>query len=229
MYPEGLQRDGSHRGTDIRPQAIIFDFDGVILDSARLKTQAFADCYAGEAEEKLAEVVAYQDRHGGIGRRDKFAHYERELFGRPGDPPALDALCRRFAELIDTAMMEAPFIPGAEQVLAVLHGRLPLHLVSGMPEIALRALLVRRGLDGFFTSVAGTPRFKLPEFRRILADENLAAGEVLAVGDARTEFDAAVELGIPFLAIVAEGAPDYFPADVPRHRDLSGFLDFVAR
>ncbi|MBS7536120.1 HAD family hydrolase [Ancylobacter sonchi] len=229
LHPEGLHRDGLHRSADIRPQAIIFDFDGVILDSARLKTQAFADCYAGEAEETIAEVVAYQDRHGGVGRREKFAHYERELFGRPGDPAALDALCRRFAELIDTAMMEAPFIPGAVQVLAALHGCLPLHLVSGMPETELRVLLARRGLDGFFASVAGTPRLKLPEFRRILADENLAPGEVLAVGDARTEFDAAMELGIPFLAIVAEGAPDFFPADVPRHRDLSGFLDFVAR
>lgn len=211
-----------------RLQAIIFDFDGVILDSAGLKTQAFADCYAGEHAEKIAEVVAYQERHGGIGRREKFAYFERAIFDRPGDPDSLDALCRRFAQLADTALLDAPFIPGAEQALATLHGRLPLHLVSGMPEVELKAVLARRQLCGLFASVAGSPKPKLAEFRRILSEGGYAPDAVLAVGDSRTEFDAALELGIPFLAIVAKGAPDFFPADLPRRPDLSSFLDLVA-
>lgn len=210
------------------PKAIIFDFDGVILDSANVKTQAFADCYAGAEAAKLAEIIAYQQRHGGIGRREKFAYFERALFDRPADPGTLDMLCRRFAELTDTALLEAPFITGAEQALDALYGRMPLHLVSGMPEAELVALLARRDLARFFASVAGAPRHKLDEFRRILGEESLAPQEVLAVGDSVTEYDAARALGIPFLAIVAPGAPDFFPADLPRQPDLTRLLALLA-
>jgi phosphoglycolate phosphatase-like HAD superfamily hydrolase len=209
------------------PATIIFDFDGVILDSARLKTQAFAQCYAGEDEDRIAAVVAYQERHGGVGRRDKFEYFERRVFGRPGDPASVDGLCRRYAGVIEQAMLEAPFIAGAQQALLSLQGRMPLHLVSGMPETELRELLARRALDPLFVSVAGSPRPKKTEFERILEGGPHSPAEVLAVGDSRTEFDAAQELGIPFLAIVADGAPDFFPPEVPRLPDLSDFLSLV--
>ncbi|MBB3770159.1 HAD superfamily hydrolase (TIGR01509 family) [Angulomicrobium tetraedrale] len=210
-------------------KALILDFDGVILDSAGVKTQAFAHCYVGEGAGKIAAVVDYQQRHGGIGRREKFVHFERSLFGRPADPDSLDALCKRFAAFIETAMLEVPFIPGARETLRALHGRVPLHLVSGMPEDELIAVLAQRGLTPFFVSVAGAPKHKQEEFRRILDVEGLAPEEALAVGDSTTEFEAARHLGIPFVAIVAEGAPDFFPPDVPRLADLSGFPALVAR
>lgn len=213
-------------GTQVK--AIIFDFDGVILDSARLKTQAFAHCYAGEDEDKIAAVVDYQQRHGGIGRREKFAHFERSLFGRPVAPDTLDVLCKRFAAFIETAMLEAPFIPGARETLRALHGQLSLHLVSGMPEDELMAVLAQRGLTPFFASVAGAPKHKRDEFRRILDMEQLVPEQVLAVGDSTTEFEAARELGIAFVAIVGEGAPDFFPPEVPRLADLSAFSALVA-
>lgn len=215
------------RGTPV--EAIIFDFDGVILDSAGVKTQAFAHCYAGEDAGRIAAVVDYQQRHGGIGRREKFAHFERSLFGRPADPESLDALCRRFAAFIATAMREVPFIPGAREALERLHGRLALHLVSGMPEDELQAVLAQRDLLPFFASVAGSPTPKRDAFRRILAAERLVPDAVLAVGDSTTEFEAARDLGIPFVAIVAPGAPDFFPPDVQRLADLSDFPALVAR
>ncbi|WP_428030394.1 HAD family hydrolase [Ancylobacter sp.] len=210
-------------------KAVIFDFDGVILDSAGVKTQAFAHCYAGEDAGKIAAVVDYQQRHGGIGRRDKFAIFERSLFGRPADAASLDKLCGRFAAFIETAMREVPFIPGAREALRALHGGHALHLVSGMPEDELIAVVAQRDLTPFFASVAGAPKHKREEFRRILDVEGLAPEEALAVGDSTTEFEAARDLGIPFIAIVAEGAPDFFPPDVPRLADLSGFPALLAR
>jgi len=103
-----------------RFKTIIFDFDGVILDSARLKTAAFAQVYSCEDPEKVAEVVEYQEQHGGIGRRQKFEYFEREVFGRPGDEATVENLCDRFAEIIDEGMLNCAFIPGAEALLALL-------------------------------------------------------------------------------------------------------------
>ncbi|WP_245516292.1 HAD family hydrolase [Ancylobacter aquaticus] len=120
-------------------------------------------------------------------------------------------------------------LPADPETLRALHGRVPLHLVSGMPEDELTAVLAQRGLTPFFASVAGAPKHKREVFRRILDVGGLAAEEALALGDSTTEFEAARDLGIPFFAIVAEGTPDFFPPDVPRLDDLSGFPALVAR
>ncbi|OWV87642.1 hypothetical protein ATY78_03850 [Rhizobium sp. R635] len=217
-----------HNGFARQPKTIIFDFDGVILDSARPKTMAFAQCYAGEDESKIAEVIRYQERHGGIGRQQKFEYFEEHVFGRRVDASRIADLCDRFASIVDKAMMDAPFVPGAEELLQRLNGCIPLHLVSGMPDGDLKLVLMRRGLVHYFSSVAGSPKKKITEFCRILKSEQCDPKDALAVGDSRTEFDAAVELGIPFLAVVAQNAPDFFPADAVRCRDLTGFDALVA-
>lgn len=204
-------------------KAVIFDFDGVVLDSARLKTEAFALCYGGEPSEAIDAIIAYQEQHGGISRRVKFEYFEREIFGRQSSPATIDALCRTFSEIIRVKMLTVDPVPGALETLADLSRDRPLHLVSGMPEEELLAVLAERDLAGFFTSIAGAPKTKREEFRRILTDEGMQPNDVLAVGDSMTEYEAAVELGIPFLAIVASGAPDFFPADVMRRRDLVDF------
>lgn len=206
-----------------QPRTIIFDFDGVVLDSARLKTMAFAQCYEGEDRAKIAEVIRYQEQHGGIGRQQKFEYFEEHVFGREAEQKRIAELCERFGNIIDNAMMEAPFIPGARELLEDLLDHIPLHVVSGMPDHDLKLVLARRGLQRFFVSAAGSPKKKLSEFQRILQSERCAPSEALAVGDSRTEFDAAVTLGIPFLAVVADNAPDFFPASTPRCRDLTTF------
>lgn len=206
-----------------RFKTIIFDFDGVILDSARLKTAAFTQVYSREDPEKVAEVVEYQEQHGGIGRRQKFEYFEREVFGRPGDEVTVENLCDRFAEIIDEGMLNCAFIPGAEALLARLENEIPMHVVSGMPEDDLRLVIERRGLSRYFRTVSGSPKSKYAEFRNVMRLESAEAAECLAVGDSPTEFHAARKIGIPFLAIVAPDVVDLFPADVQKAPDLIGF------
>ena len=206
-----------------RFKTILFDFDGVILDSARMKTAAFAEVYGSEDPEKIAEVVTYQEQHGGIGRRQKFEYFERTVFGRPGDTAAVDRLCGRFAEIIDEGMMTCAFIPGAEDVLAHLENTVAMHVVSGMPEDELKSVIERRGLSRYFRTVSGSPKAKHAAFLSVMQMENAKAAECLAVGDAPTEFHAARKIGIPFLAIVAPDVADLFADDVQKAPDLTAF------
>lgn len=101
---------------------IIFDFDGVILDSAIVKTRAFAEVYAGEDAAKIAAVVEYQEANG-VGRAEKFRTFEQAVFGRPGHDDAVADLCRRFAAVVDVQMQQVAFIAGAQALLEECHGR----------------------------------------------------------------------------------------------------------
>jgi phosphoglycolate phosphatase-like HAD superfamily hydrolase len=206
----------------VRPRAILFDFDGVILDSTELKVQAFAEIYRAEDPVKVAEVVAYQRYHGGISRTAKFAHFERDLFGRSADPARIEELSGALSAIVLDKVLAAPFIPGAVELLEAARGRSLLYVVSGTPQPELRHIVAARGLSPYFTDVIGGPTTKPVAFARILGERGLAPSEVLAIGDAITECDAAAGLGIAFLGVRPAHHDPGFPPDVPVVDDLAG-------
>ncbi len=208
------------RASAVPPEQIIFDFDGVILDSADLKVDAFAKVYAGEAEEPIAAIMEYQQAHGGVGRREKFVYFEREVFGRAGDARSVQNLCDQYAATISEGMRNAVFIPGAEALLQACLGRARMHVVSGMPQEELEEIVVERDLGRFFESLYGAPTTKTVAFRAILQATPIAPDRSIAIGDSTTEFDAAMETGVPFLAVVPRGRRNRFPISVPVVEDL---------
>jgi beta-phosphoglucomutase-like phosphatase (HAD superfamily) len=201
------------------PQAIIFDFDGVILDSAGIKLDAYATIYAGEDPAKVAELMRHAQLHGGTTRRTKFAHYERTLFGRPGDAESVERLSRRYTQLVLGAVLRSAFIPGAQALLAAAQDKVDMHVVSGTPDEELRLVIAERALAPFFKTVWGAPATKLEAFGRILRDHRYQAARVVAIGDALTECWAAQELGIRFLGIAPPGGTQ-FPPGVPTEPSL---------
>ena len=60
-------------------QAIIFDFDGVVVESGEIKTQAFANLYRDYGETVMSEVARYH-----VLPRGDVALSEISLF--PGNP-----------------------------------------------------------------------------------------------------------------------------------------------
>lgn len=197
-------------------RALLLDFDGVILQSAALKTRAFADVYAGADPAMLARITDYADTHGGVTRSAKFAHIEREFFGRSGAPDDVEHLAARFRERVFDAVLTCDLVPGALTLLELAVPVLDLHLVSGTPHEELVEIVERRGLARWFDTVRGAPPPKREAFARILDERGYAPREVLAIGDALTEYAAARELLMPFVAVVAPGTPVKFPPDVPR-------------
>jgi phosphoglycolate phosphatase-like HAD superfamily hydrolase len=194
--------------------AFLLDFDGVIVDSVGFKTRAFAEVYAGAGPDQLAAILEYQRLHGGITRRDKFAHFERQVFGRAADAAALDRLAAAYRSRVYEAVLACPLIAGAHAFLETAHPRVDLHLVSGTPHDELVDIVQRRGLCRYFRTVQGAPPSKREAFAAILG-QGYDPARTLAVGDAPTEQLAAHALGVPFLGIVAAGARNPFPAGIP--------------
>ena len=64
-------------------KAIIFDFDGVIVESVDIKTKAFARLFEHEGKVVVEKVVDYHLRNGGVSRFDKFRYFFNEILRRP--------------------------------------------------------------------------------------------------------------------------------------------------
>jgi len=184
-----------------RIRAVVFDFDGVILESADLKTEAFGELYAEHGPEAVERVIAYHLANVGISRFKKFEWIAEHVLGRPLTDDDSAALGRRFTDLSLEKVLAAPFVPGAEAALAALGGRgLPLFIASGTPIAELQLIVSRRGLQPMFREVHGTPREKPDILRDLLAQLALTPDQLLFIGDGMSDYRAARAAGTAFLA-----------------------------
>lgn len=202
-------------------QAIFFDFDGVILDTTGVKTEAFAAMYREHGPEIESAVVAYHRHHGGISRMIKFRHFEEQILGRPLSEARLELLAAEFTRRTLAGVLAAPFIPGAEQTLREVR-RLELlaFVVSGTPTAELRQVVEERQLGSFFEEVHGSPPLKPPIIQSLLANHGLDPRRCLFIGDALTDLDAAQQTGLHFCGVEPPGEQHPFSPDVRVLRDV---------
>ncbi len=206
-------------------QAIIFDFDGVIVESGKIKTQAFAELYRPYGDDIVAQVVQFHTQNGGMSRYRKFRHFQEHFLHQPPLTEAEEKqLDIRFSELVVEAVIAADPVPGAIELIRQQSGKIPLFVASGTPEVELKVIVERRGLAPYFTAVRGAPALKKTIIAEILSAHDLAAESVLMIGDAMADYEGAQANRTAFLGRVFPGDPNPFPVDVEVVSDLRGLL-----
>ena len=206
-------------------QAIIFDFDGVIVESGKIKTQAFAELYRPYGEDVVNAVVQFHTQNGGMSRYRKFRHFQEHLLNEPPLTEAEEkALDIRFSELVVEAVIAAEAVPGAIELIRQQSARIPLFVASGTPEAELKVIVERRGLTRYFTGVRGAPAVKKALIADILSAHALKAESVLMIGDAMADLEGAEANDTAFLGRVHPDDPNPFPAYVEIVPDLRGLI-----
>ena len=208
-----------------RWQAIIFDFDGVVVESGDIKTQAFGNLYRAYGETVMTAVMQYHSANGGMSRYQKFHYFQQHLLEKPPlTPDEEQQLDRRFSELVVEAVIASETVPGATELIRKEAARIPLFIASGTPEAELKTIVMRRGLAPYFTAVRGSPTPKQMLIADILSSHTLSPERVLMIGDALIDYESAQANKIAFLGRVRPGDDNPFPAEVNTLPDLSPLL-----
>lgn len=204
----------------MRFEAVVFDFDGVLVESVDVKTRAFVELYRPHGEAVMAAVAAYHLANGGVSRLEKFRHFHRAFLGRELAVGEERVLADRFSALVEDAVVAAPWVPGAREFVSAYHKRIPLYVASATPTDELLRIVRRRGMEAYFRYVAGAPQPKGEILRRLIADGGHTAERVLMVGDATTDLTGARQAGTAFLGRVPSGMSNPFPAGIDTVSDL---------
>jgi phosphoglycolate phosphatase-like HAD superfamily hydrolase len=213
--------------TPARFDAIVFDFDGVLVESVDVKTQAFASLYEPHGEKVVRQVVAWHLAHGGVSRFEKFRHFHWHFLGTELSSSEEAGLGERFSMLVEDAVVGASWVPGAREFLESYFRSLPLYVASGTPDEELRRILDRRNIRHYFRSVAGSPLRKEDILRHFAKISGVALDRMLMIGDATTDFEGALGAGTCFLGRVKPGLSNPFPANVPVVPDLQDLPEFL--
>lgn len=202
------------RGIDTtKIKAIVFDFDGVIVESNQIKHEAFEEIFK-DYPAKLSEIMQYHRSHNAVDRYKKFAHIAQNILMLPGDTQDTEKKwADRFATLTREKIIQCQFVEGAESLLDYLKGRIPMYLASATPKSELDIILMARNLETFFTQVYGSPAVKSEVLKNIRQDGGFKSNELLFVGDSKEDLDSALSAGVSFVGRLTdfhfEGVPTY--------------------
>lgn len=193
-------------------EAVFFDFDGVVLDSVGVKTQAFATMFSKYGPTIEKAVVDYHLANGGVSRFKKFEYYYKHLINKPIDQETLTKLGQEFNEIALRGVLEASFMPGVVDTLnEVVAKKIPAFVASGTPDEEMKLIVERRELSRYFLEVHGSPTTKDAIVRDVAGRHGLRLSHCLFLGDATTDYQAAKACGVTFLGIVKEGEASPFP------------------
>ena len=186
-------------------RAIVFDFDGTLIDSNRLKYDAYFMLFPSDDHHaRIIHAVLSE-----IFEQSRFVILE-EILRRLGvrEKDSLKRAVRKLAEgyndIVLAGAKTCPEKPGAEKALKKFAPVCRLYVSSTTPEAALKEVLRFRKWDGYFRAVFGYPHEKPETLRRIMALEDLKSDEVLIVGDGESDRKSAQENGCPFFHITEE-------------------------
>lgn len=179
-------------------QTLVFDCDGVVLNSNKVKTQAFYEATKHYGHELAQALVDYHVANGGISRYLKFEYFLKEILQSGIEESELQDLLNRFANAVKQGLMECEVAVGLDELKEKTRHANWL-IVSGGDQAELREVFKARGLvDLFNGGIFGSPDDK----DKILAREKLSKsidGNALFLGDSKYDFLAANKAGLDFL------------------------------
>ncbi|MEI6638436.1 MAG: hypothetical protein FDX02_09085 [Chlorobium sp.] len=180
-------------------RVLILDFDGVVIESNDIKTEAFRQVFGGFPDH-FDEMMAFHHNNVSLSRFAKFKHLQF-LLGETDNDDFLVEIADEFSSYVLDGMADVPLVPGAESFLKKATRKFPLYLASVTPAEELGLILERLNLLHIFRDVYGCPPWIKPDaILDILKKEDIKPEEALLIGDSAGDQRAAQVSGVHFLA-----------------------------
>jgi phosphoglycolate phosphatase-like HAD superfamily hydrolase len=187
---------------------VIFDFDGVIVDSVDIKGEAFCHLFRDQPEDIRRRISDLHANHAGMTRYEKFKIICEDFLERAATTAELERLSDEFSRFCVQKIIDVAYIPGAFEFISKHCSDYDLYVASSAPEIELKEIIQRRGLADFFKGTYGTPRKKVEICRAILQDHRLLPEQVAFIGDSISDYEVAQHCGTHFIGRVDENSKD---------------------
>lgn len=180
---------------------LVFDCDGVVLDSNKIKTEAFYQATFPYGDEAAQAMVEYHVANGGVSRYKKFAHFLEKIvptYANQQQESNLETLLQVYACHVREGVLGCHIAPGLEALRQMTLNARWL-IVSGGDQTELRDMFAQRGIAQLFDGgIFGSPDTKDEILAREMGSGNIEK-PALFLGDSKYDYQAASVAGVDFV------------------------------
>jgi len=179
-------------------KSVVFDFDGVILNSNSMKTEAYKYAVQNYATDHINDFICFHKRNGGMSRYEKFKYFLLEIAPKNIPNLTIEVLLSRFTCFIDKKIDSCELVDGLEAIRLQYQNANWL-IVSGSDQAELRAYAKRRKIDKYFDGgIYGSPDDKRKNITKALNSGIIKFPAVL-IGDSKLDHQVAKEFNLDFI------------------------------
>ena len=181
-------------------EVILWDFDGVIIDSNSVREFGFRSILKEFDPKQVEQLIAFHNANGGWSRFVKFRYFYEEILKRPVTDKLVQELANNFSSImLDNLPNPELLIQETVHFIKEIHSQgKKMHIVSGSDGNELKALCEKLELSKYFLSINGSPKPKTELIRQIIHSSDISKDKYCLIGDAKNDFDAARENAITF-------------------------------
>ena len=196
---------------------IIFDFDGVILDSVPVKTEAFRKLFEKYPREKVDELIKYHIENGGKSRYLKIEHFFKNILCQNINEKEILNFANKYSELTKEELSKKEYlIEDSVNFIKKNYKKYNLHIASGADKKDLKYICNNLSLSQYFLSINGSPREKQMIVKDIIDKYQYLREETILIGDSINDYEASQCNNIEFY-----GYNNYF---LKKYKYITKFL-----
>jgi len=177
---------------------IIFDCDGVILDSNHIKTRAFYEVALEYGLENSKRLVSYHKQNGGISRYKKFEYFFKNILGQENADKEVAYAISRYGNLVRKLLFDCSVTEGLAEFLELLPAQIKRFVVTGGNEEEVKDVLSTKKLGSYFDEIWGSPRTK-EEIIQNAISQGLILKPALYIGDSIYDYECSVMFDMQFM------------------------------
>jgi phosphoglycolate phosphatase-like HAD superfamily hydrolase len=180
-------------------KAFVFDCDGVILNSNKIKTEAFYKVALPYGEKAAERLVSYHVSNGGVSRYKKFAYFLDVIVGKNSEAELLQLLSN-YAIYVCSGLLSCDMAEDLEEFRNRTSGA-RWFIASGGDQAELREIFQKRGINQWFDGGI----FGSPDTKEYILERELAGGNItkpaLFLGDSKYDYRVAQSSSLDFLFV----------------------------
>lgn len=187
-------------------KSIIFDFDGVLVDSVSIKIEAFFKVFEDISLDFANHIKEYHLKTNK--NRFEVIRYATETLGY-NNSFYLNKI-EQFKSIVARSVVEADEIVGAKEFLNQCYqNKIDMYVISGTPQDELSYIIEEKRWSYFFKEQLGTPIKKDIHCIYLMDKYNLSSDDLVFFGDMMSDYKVAKAYDIGFIGV----GKNEFPVD----------------
>jgi phosphoglycolate phosphatase-like HAD superfamily hydrolase len=178
---------------------IFWDFDGVIINSDKVRTEGFKYTFKSYTKKEVDMLVNYHTINGGLSRYEKIEYFSQNILHEK----LTEIEKKRYAQLFgsycrDRLCSKSLLIKSSINFIKENYKEYNFHLVSASDENELIYLCSNLEIKKYFKSISGSPVNKIKNIKMLLKSNNYNESKCCLIGDSINDKFAATKNNISF-------------------------------